>query len=57
MARHLRALWKRSYSTCIKQIREMTTDELPRKPRNKNTMKVSVNIPPDKEIGDEITFG
>jgi len=48
----------RGYDACIKQIKEMTSDELPRKaPKKKNTMKVSVNIPPDKEIGDEITFG
>ena len=53
----LRALYKRRYTRCIKQIKEMTPDELPRKVRNKNTMKVSVNIPPDKDIGDEITFG
>jgi len=54
----LRALYKRGYNACIKQIKEMTSDELPRKaPKKKNTMKVSVNIPPDKEIGDEITFG
>ncbi|KAL3823755.1 hypothetical protein ACHAXA_004848, partial [Cyclostephanos tholiformis] len=57
MARHLRAQCKRRYNACLKQIKEMTTDELPRKLRNKNTMKVSVNIPSDKEIGDEITFG
>jgi hypothetical protein len=36
-------------------IGEMTTKDLPRKPRNK-MLKVSVNIPPDKTIGDEITF-
>ncbi|KAL3766210.1 hypothetical protein ACHAW5_002556 [Stephanodiscus triporus] len=53
----LRGLYKRRYGACVKQIKEMTTDDLPRKARNKNTMKVSVNIPPDKEIGDDITFG
>jgi len=54
----LRKLYKRRYNACIKQMNELTSEELPRKPRNKsNTMKVSVNIPMDKEIGDEITFG
>ena len=54
----LHALYKRRYNACVRQIKEMTSDELPRKaPKKKNTMKVSVNIPPDKEIGDDITFG
>lgn len=33
----------------------MTSEELPRKPRNK-MQKVQVNIPVDKEIGDDVTF-
>ena len=54
-ATRLRKLFKRRYATCVKCIGDMTKDELPRKPRQK-TMKVSVNIPLDKEIGDEILF-
>lgn len=39
-------------------MKEMTSEELPKKQKKKSVMmKVSVNIPPDKSIGDEITFG
>ena len=55
-AMQLKKLYKRRYTSCVKQIKEMTATELPRKARNKSTVKVSVNIPADKEIGDEITF-
>jgi hypothetical protein len=56
-ATQLRLIYKRRYNSCIKLIREMTNEDLPKKPKAKNTMKVSVNIPADKEIGDELTFG
>ena len=55
-AMQLKKLYKRRYTSCVKQIKEMTATELPRKARNKSTVKVSVNIPADKEIGDEIVF-
>mmetsp|Transcript_53342 Transcript_53342/g.113316 ORF Transcript_53342/g.113316 Transcript_53342/m.113316 type:complete len:850 (+) Transcript_53342:82-2631(+) len=53
----LRKLYKRRYNACVKMIKEMTSEELPKKQRSKNMMKVSVNIPLDKSIGDIITFG
>ena len=37
-------------------IKEMTPGDLPRKPRKNKMKKVSVNIPGDKEIGDDIMF-
>jgi hypothetical protein len=55
-AAQLRKLMKRKYNICVKMIKDMTTDQLPLKQRNKKTVKLSVNIPPDKTIGDEITF-
>lgn len=56
-AAQLRMIYKRRYNSCIKLIEKMTSEDLPRKPKTKNTMKVSVNIPADKEIGDDLTFG
>ena len=53
----LRKVWQKRYKTCVKLIKEMTSEELPKKQRKARMMKVSVNIPPDKLIGDEITFG
>ena len=51
----LRKVYKRKYALCVKQIKELTSKDLPRKAR-KSMTKVSVNIPVGKEIGDEITF-
>ena len=56
-ATQLRMIYKRRYNSCLKLIEKMTSEDLPRKPKTKNTMKVSVNIPADKEIGDDLTFG
>ncbi|KAL7441582.1 hypothetical protein ACHAXH_010015 [Discostella pseudostelligera] len=56
-ATQLRMIYKRRYNSCLKLIEKMTSEDLPRKPKTKNTMKVSVNIPVDKEIGDDLTFG
>mmetsp|Transcript_43589 Transcript_43589/g.74420 ORF Transcript_43589/g.74420 Transcript_43589/m.74420 type:complete len:239 (+) Transcript_43589:933-1649(+) len=56
-AMQLRKAYKRKYQTCVKMIKDMTSEELPKKQKKKSMMKVSVNIPPDKSIGDEITFG
>ena len=55
-ATQLRKVVKRKYNTCIKMIKDLTTEQLPLKQRNKKTVKLSVNIPADKTIGDEITF-
>ncbi|KAL7538754.1 hypothetical protein ACHAXR_008777 [Thalassiosira sp. AJA248-18] len=55
-ATQLRKLFKRRYNACIKQLKEMSSEELPKKQKNKGMKKVSVNIPADKSIGDEITF-
>jgi hypothetical protein len=55
-ATQLRKLMKRKYNICVKMIKDLTTDHLPLKQRNKKTVKLSVNIPPDKTVGDEITF-
>lgn len=53
----LAILFKSRYDICVSMIRELTPAHLPRKKRaKKNTVKVSVSIPPDKTIGDEITF-
>ena len=52
---HLRKLYKRKYNICIKLIKDLTPQQLPRKPR-KSTIKLLVNIPPGKNIGDNITF-
>ena len=49
-------LYKKNYNACIKMIKEMTPGDLPRKPRKNKMKKVSVNIPGDKEIGDDIMF-
>ena len=51
----LRKLYKRKYNICIKLIKDLTPQQLPRKPR-KSTIKLLVNIPPGKNIGDNITF-
>mmetsp|Transcript_11560 Transcript_11560/g.21859 ORF Transcript_11560/g.21859 Transcript_11560/m.21859 type:complete len:238 (+) Transcript_11560:817-1530(+) len=56
-AMQLHKLCKRKYNACVKMIEEMTSEELPKKQRIKNMMKVSVNIPPHKSIGDYLTFG
>ena len=37
-------------------VKDTTPGDLPRKPRQNKTKKVSVNIPGDKEIGDDIVF-
>jgi len=51
----LRKLYKRKYNICIKLIKDLTPQQLPRKPR-KSTIKLLVNIPPGKKVGDNITF-
>jgi len=56
-AMQLHKLCKKKYNVCVKMIEDMTSEELPKKRRIKNMMKVSVNIPPHKSIGDNITFG
>ena len=53
----LRKICNRTLRACVKMIKEMTSEELPRKRKKASMIKVSVNIPPDKSIGDEITFG
>lgn len=53
----LRKRRNRTLRACVKMIKEMTSEELPRKRKKASMIKVSVNIPPDKSIGDEITFG
>jgi len=55
-AAQLRKLMKRKYNACVKMIKDLSTDQLPLKQRNKKTVKLSVSIPADKNIGDEITF-
>jgi len=55
-ANQLRKLMKRKYNACVKMIKDLSTDQLPLKQRNKKTVKLSVSIPADKNIGDEITF-
>lgn len=55
-ATQLRKLMKRKYNACVKMIKELNSDQLPLKQRNKKTVKLSVSIPADKNIGDEITF-
>lgn len=47
--------YKRNYTVCVNMINELTPQDLPRKPR-RSFMKVSVNIPPGRSIGDNITF-
>lgn len=55
-ATQLRKVMKRKYNACVKMIKDLSTDHLPLKQRNKKTVKLSVSIPADKNIGDEITF-
>ena len=55
-AARLRKLVTRRYNACVKMIKELTSEELPTKKKSNGMVKVSVNIPPDKSIGDEITF-
>ena len=52
----LRKLMKRKYNACVKMIKDMDSDQLPLKQRNKKTVKLSVTIPPGMSIGDEVTF-
>jgi len=52
----LKKLTNRKYNLCVKMINDLTSEELPTKQKNKNLVKVSVNIPPDSSVGDEITF-
>ena len=47
---------KRKLNICIKMINELTPKQLPRKQKQKNTVKTKIEIPADKNIGDTIMF-